>query len=196
MTCDDVDALAAEAALGLVSGADRAALLVHLESCDRCRALVGAMAEVADQLLAAAPQAEPPPGFEQRVLARLTGRSRRWPAVVVGAAAAAVLVFAFALGRTSGSNLPAVREVAMRTPSGRVVGEAYVHTGAPAWVFAAVPGWKDDLTEYRLRVTLADGTSTEANGIGSWGTTVPDRGEVRSIALVGADGQVWCAAAI
>ena len=195
MTCEDVDLLAAEAALGLVSGADRAGVLAHLEGCERCRSLVGEMAEVADALVVAAPQAEPPPGFEQRVLRGLGAPRRRWPVAVAGAAAAVALVVVFALGRSSGP-APAVREVTMRTPSGRVVGEAYVHPGSPTWVFAAVPGWKDDLTEYRLRVTLADGTSTEANGIGSWGTTVPDDGDVRSIALVGADGQVWCSAAI
>ena len=198
MTCADVHLLAAEAALGLVSGADRAALLAHLETCERCRALVHDMTTVADALVLASPQADPPPGFEQRVLSRLgaTAPRRRW-ATVMGAAAAVILVIAaFALGRAGSPTSPGIREVAMRTPSGRTVGEAYLHDGEPSWVFAAVPGWKDDLTEFHLQVTLADGTTTDASGIGSWGTVVSDSRQVRSVALIGADGQVWCSAAI
>jgi predicted anti-sigma-YlaC factor YlaD len=198
MTCADVQLLAAEAALGLVSGADRAALLEHLDICEECRTLVHDLAGVADALVVASPPAEPSAGFEQRVLERLGAapRRRRWPALVGAAAAALLLVLAFAIGRNVGTASKDVREVAMRTPSGRMVGEAYLHDGSPPWVFAAVPGWKDDLTEYRLRITLADGTSTEATGIGSWGTMVADAGQVRSVELVGADGRVWCSAAI
>lgn len=197
MMCADVQLLAAEAALGLVSGADRAALLDHLESCDDCRTLVHDLTAVADALVLAGPQAEPPSGFEEGVLARFGAAPprRRWRVAVGAAAAAVLLVLAFAIGRNAGTS-PGVREVTMRTPSGRMVGEAYVHGGSPSWVFAAVPGWKDDLTEYRLRVTLADGTSTEATGIGSWGTMVADGDQVRSVELIGADGRVWCSAAI
>jgi anti-sigma factor RsiW len=192
-----VDLLAAEAALGLVSGADRAALLEHLETCERCRTFVHELTEVADALVLVGPQAEPPSGFEQRVLSRLGAAPphRRWR-VVVGAAAAAVLVvLAFSFGRAGRGPTSDVREVAMRTPSGRTVGDAYLHEGSPSWVFAAVPGWKDDLTEYRLHLTLADGTAMDAPGIGTWSTFV-DVGQVRGIALVGADGQVWCSAVI
>jgi len=197
MTCADVHLLAAEAALGLVSGADRAELLSHLEICERCRTLVHDMTMVADALVVAGPQAEPPSGFEQRVLNRLgvAPPRRRWAAAIVAAAAAVLVVFAFSFGRTTRS-ASEFREVAMRTPSGRTVGEAYLHDGHPSWVFAAVPGWKDDLTEYRLHVTLADGTATEAAGTGSWGAVVTDSRQVRSLALIGADGQVWCSAEV
>lgn len=198
MTCADVDRLAAEAALGLVAGADRAALLEHLETCERCRTLVHEMTAVADALVIAGPQAEPPSGFEQRVLSRFGAAPprQRWRVVAGAAAAALLLVLAFAVGRAGNGSTSDVREVAMRTPSGRTVGDAYLHDGSPAWVFAAVPGWKDDLTEYRLRVTLADGTATEAAGIGSWGTMVGDAGQVRSVELIDAEGHVWCSAAI
>jgi predicted anti-sigma-YlaC factor YlaD len=198
MTCADVDLLAAEAALGLESGADRAALLDHLETCDRCRALVLELAEVADALVVAGPQAEPPPGFEQRVLARFDAahRSRRWPVLVGSVAAAMLLVVAFALGRAGGTDSSDVREAAMQTPSGRTVGEAYLHEGTPSWVFAAVPGWKDDGTNFRLQVTLADGTTTNTSGAGSWGVLVPDSRQVRTVALVDENGQVWCSVSV
>ena len=66
--CADVDALAAELALGIVSGAERAAALEHLANCSACRARVDELAEVADDLLLLGPEREPPAGFEGRVL--------------------------------------------------------------------------------------------------------------------------------
>ena len=199
MTCADVDLLAAEAAIGLVSGTERADLLEHLDSCERCRALVLELAEVADALVVAGPEAEPPPGFEERVLSQLDVASRphrRWPVVVGSVAAAVLLVVAFALGRVdTGSS--EFREVAMQTPSGHTVGEAYLHSGSPSWVFADVPGWKGDSTKFDLQVTLADGTTMhDTDGAGSWGVLVPDSRQVRTVALIDANGQVWCSVSI
>ena len=66
--CADVEGLAAELALGIVSGAERAAALEHLSTCSACRARVDELAEVADELLLLGPEREPPAGFESRVL--------------------------------------------------------------------------------------------------------------------------------
>lgn len=198
MTCADVDLLAGEAAFGLVSGAERAELLAHLDTCDRCRALVLELAEVADAVVVAGPEAEPPSGFEQRVLAQfdVVRPRRRWPVVVGSVAAAVLLVVAFGLGRT-GSGSSHFREVAMQTPSGRTVGEAYLHSGSPSWVFADVPGWTGDGTKFQLEVTLADGTTMhDTGGAGSWGVLVPDSRQVRTVALIDDNGQVWCSVSI
>jgi hypothetical protein len=157
------------------------------------------LSAVSDDLVLLSPNAEPPAGFEQRVLGRIgaTRRRRRWP-VAVGAIAAALLaVVGFAFGRANSGSSPVVHEVAMRAPSGRVVGDAYLHGDDPTWVFVAVPGWTDTSTEYRLRVTFADGTTTEAPGTGSWGTMLPvDATRVRELSLVGSDGKVWCSATV
>ena len=198
MTCADVDLLAGAAAFGLVSGAERAELLAHLDTCDRCRALVLELAEVADAVVVAGPEAEPPSGFEQRVLAQfdVVRPRRRWPVVVGSVAAAVLLVVAFGLGRT-GSGSSQFREVAMQTPSGRTVGEAYLHSGSPSWVFADVPGWTGDGTKFQLEVTLADGTTMhDTGGAGSWGVLVPDSRQVRTVALIDDNGQVWCSVSI
>jgi len=198
VTCADVDLLAAEAAFGLVAGAERAELLDHLDTCERCRAVVLELAEVADMLVVAGPDAEPPVGFEQRVLAQLGAASppRRWPVLVGSIAAAVLLVVAFAVGR-SGTGSSEFREVAMQTPSGRTVGEAYLHAGSPSWVFADVPDWKGDGTRFELEVTLADGTVMhDTGGEGSWGVLVPDSRQVRTVALLDADGQVWCSVSV
>jgi len=69
--CDEVKDLGAEFALGLLDGADRAAVVAHLEGCRACRSQVALLAEAGEQMLLVAPSAEPPPGFEQRVLDRL-----------------------------------------------------------------------------------------------------------------------------
>jgi hypothetical protein len=154
---------------------------------------------VADGLVLLAPAAEPPSGFEQRVLDRIgasRGR-RRWPVVVAGIAAALVAVVGFAVGHSFSEAPSTVREVTMRAPSGRVVGDAYLHGDDPAWVFVAVPGWTDSAKEYRLRVTLADGTTTDVPGSGSWGTVLSvGSSEVRELAVIGADGRVWCSASV
>jgi len=198
MTCADVDLLAGEAAVGLASGTERAELLEHLDSCDRCRTLVLELAEVADALVVAGPDAEPPPGFEQRVLAQLGAprQPHRWPVLVGSIAAALLLVVAFALGRT-GTGSSEFREVSMQTPSGRTVGEAYLHSGSPSWVFADVPDWKGDGRKFDLQVTLADGTTMHDSGeAGSWGVLVPDSRQVRTGALIDANGQVWCSVSV
>jgi hypothetical protein len=195
-TCVDVRGLIPEAALELLSGTERAEVLDHLDGCESCRELMHDLSEVADDLVLLAPNGEPPSGFEQRVLARIVPvRPRRRRAVVAGAIAAAVLaVVAFAAGRAV-SSTSSVREVAMRAPSGEVVGDAYLHGGDPTWVFVAVPGWSNNSTAYRLRVTYLDGTTSEIKGSGSWGTVLPgDPEQVRELAVIGDDGSVWCTA--
>jgi hypothetical protein len=197
--CVDVHGLIPEAALGLLSGSERAGVLAHVDACEECRELMHELSAVSDDLVLLSPNAEPPAGFEQRVLGRIgaSRHRRRWP-VAVGAIAATLLaVVGFALGRVGGGASASVHETAMRAPSGRVVGDAYVHGDNPTWVFVTVPGWADASTDYRLRITFADGGTTEVEGTGSWGTLLPvDAGQVRQLSLVGADGQVWCSATV
>jgi anti-sigma-K factor RskA len=71
LACDDVDDLAEEFALGLLDGAERAAVVAHIEGCRSCGARVAVLAEAGEQMLLVAPAVEPPAGFEQRVLDRL-----------------------------------------------------------------------------------------------------------------------------
>jgi hypothetical protein len=111
-------------------------------------------------------------------------------------AAAVLLIVVFALGRT-GTSSSEFREVSMQTPSGRTVGEAYLHSGSPSWVFADVPDWKGDDTKFDLQVTLADGTTMNDTGAaGSWGVLVPDSRQVRTVALIDENGQVWCSVSV
>jgi hypothetical protein len=69
--CSQLREMAPDVALGLLTGAERAAALGHLEGCADCRAEVAALAGVADEVLLTAPDATPPEGFDHRVLMAL-----------------------------------------------------------------------------------------------------------------------------
>jgi hypothetical protein len=201
MTCAEFDDIAAELALDLISGDERAEAVAHSEGCARCRAALRDLTQAADELVGVAAEAEPPAGFEGRILDRLTPRvdRRRWRRglTIAGAIAAAVLlVVAVFVSRptTDGGE----REAAMRTPSGANVGDLYVRTGPPTWVFVSVPAWGERWggRPYTVRVTLADGHVENLDGgdltKGGWGSVLPSGAPVRQVALVGPDGRVWC----
>jgi hypothetical protein len=71
MTCAELADVATELALGVLTGRERAAALAHLDTCDGCREEVRQLMATSDQLLALLPPAEPPAGFETRVLDRI-----------------------------------------------------------------------------------------------------------------------------
>jgi hypothetical protein len=71
MTCGEMDDVAAELALGVLTGRERAMAIAHLDRCDECREHVRQLMATGEQLLQLLPPAEPPAGFETRVLARL-----------------------------------------------------------------------------------------------------------------------------
>jgi hypothetical protein len=77
--CELFESVAAELALGSLTGVDRSVALAHLDDCGACRTLIKELATVADALLLAAPEADPPAGFEVRLLARF---HRGDPAVI------------------------------------------------------------------------------------------------------------------
>ncbi len=211
MTCADVHTAAAEYALGLQDGVDRARLVAHLAACPTCRREVDDLGATADMLLTVGPVVEPPAGFEARVSKAMGAQEHTsshrpgWGWIL--AAAAVVLIVAGSsviVGRlTSHRSDLAVRSASMETPDGRVVGRVAVGAD-PDTVFVALPGWRppDDgrkAEPYRLRLTLAGGRSQLVgpvhlgSGDGSWGTVLPvDARNVRRVALVGERGHAYC----
>jgi len=190
-SCAELEELAPELALGLSAGAERASALRHLASCPACRAMVEDLSRVADMLLPLAPEAEPPVGFEARVLDRLEGAARppqparpRWRrplvAVVAAGAAAAALVAGVVVGRLTdhgprlerqyvaalrtlgGSSLRAAR---LRDPSGRDVGEVFLYRGRPSWVFVEVHDTAAPPGAYRLDLNGGDGRPVASDGL-------------------------------
>jgi anti-sigma-K factor RskA len=71
MSCDAFAEVAAELALGVLTGRERAAALAHLNGCESCREQIRELTMVQDELLALLPSQEPPAGFESRVLERI-----------------------------------------------------------------------------------------------------------------------------
>lgn len=71
MGCEEFANVAAELALGVLTGRERAQALAHLDRCDACRAEVRQLTLTGEELLGLLPPVEPPAGFETRVLARI-----------------------------------------------------------------------------------------------------------------------------
>src|SRR5688572_21658103 len=88
LNCSEAQDIAAELALGTISGDDRARILAHISTCAECRRLVDDMAGAADSLFLLAPEHEPPAGFESKVLGSMLAPSRRNRLRLLSAAAA------------------------------------------------------------------------------------------------------------
>ncbi|HEX4832532.1 MAG TPA: hypothetical protein VH478_15720 [Trebonia sp.] len=71
MNCAQLRDVAAELALGVLTGRERADALAHLERCEDCREHVRQLMATSEGLLGLLPASEPPAGFETRVLDRL-----------------------------------------------------------------------------------------------------------------------------
>ena len=168
MDCAVFQDVAAEFALGILTGPDRAAALKHMERCASCQAEVASLAAAADRLLDLVPARGAPDGFESRIAAafrqsvpgqgarrhrgkaarcRLAGWWRR--AGLAAAAAAAAGALGFGLHQIGAPQEPAysgAEVAALRTPAGAPAGEVAV-TGAPQPLLVmvlnpdAAPGW-------------------------------------------------------
>jgi archaellum component FlaF (FlaF/FlaG flagellin family) len=197
--------------LGTAGGPERAEALQHASECGPCRALIGELAEAADALPLLAPEAEPPPGFEERALAALRAprrRNRRRLAAVVAVAAAAATIVSIVGVRVVESiqDTPAtstatseVRSAQMRGANGLDVGDVFVSNGTPSAVVVNVNYWVPSGTydiEFRAGSTSKRlGKVSIDNGRGSWGGVAElPRSAAGSIALVDADGKVVCEA--
>lgn len=151
LSCAEVEALAPELALGTVDGAERAAVLSHLAGCAKCREASDQLAGVADRLLLLAPPAEPPAGFETRVLARMaspapaerTPRPARRPRRALVGIAAVALVAALAGGGLALLGNPEragadVHTALAKDDKGRWTCRAVAYGTDPGWVFIAL----------------------------------------------------------
>jgi hypothetical protein len=121
MDCTELETVAAELALGIADGAERAAALSHLARCPACRALLDDLVSVADGLLLLGPAVEPPLGFETRVRDRLSGAGlpvrRRWRRRA-GLTAAAILI-AVSVGGLIGRETSGAARQVMTTAEAR-----------------------------------------------------------------------------
>jgi hypothetical protein len=161
MRCDEFAWLAAELALGVLTGRDRAEAIEHLDRCDACREHVRQLTLTGEELLGLLPADDPPPGFETRVLDRLglapprlgpVSRVRRRLAIMhvrrmLAFAAVALAVIASGLGGwglravTSSPARPMLRSAALVTLAHQTVGEIFLddqNGGGPRWLYMSV----------------------------------------------------------
>ncbi|MHB1065549.1 MAG: hypothetical protein ACYC1Z_13845 [Georgenia sp.] len=120
-------------ALANPTGPRRGLLTQHLVACEACRREYAEVAAAVDQVVIAAPQTEPPPGFDRRVVAAMstgtgTGGARGSDGSGVGAAATT----------TSPVRITARRRVRVLLAAAAVVG-ALVGAGAAAGLLGAEP---------------------------------------------------------
>jgi hypothetical protein len=71
MGCAEFADAAAELALGVLTGRERAQALAHLDRCEACRENVRQLTVTGEELVGLLPAIEPPAGFETRVMERL-----------------------------------------------------------------------------------------------------------------------------
>ena len=216
MTCADVQELAAELALDLLTGAERAAALAPLAGCAACRSEVASLTDVGEAMLAIAPEVPPTAGFESRVISRISAlRAEAGAAPSPGPAPARAPGPGPGFGRRRGPRrrvvvaavAAAVATADLRTASGQVVGEATLRDGDPAVVTVEMGDWADHLRRYGeserhsywLTVGAA-GEAAEAYALpvgepGPWHVALDDdesAGAVTSVAVVDETGHTWC----
>jgi len=165
MSCEQFADVAAEMALGVLTGRERAQAIAHLDHCDACREHVLQLTTTGEELIGLLPAGEPPAGFETRVLERLghaapsagkgswIRRTVRLPHVAaksgghlrprLALAAAALAVVAAAGGwglrdATAPRPAPALTTAALLSASHRQAGEVFVYGGARPWLYMSV----------------------------------------------------------
>jgi hypothetical protein len=197
--CAAARELLAEYAAGSLDGRDRGAIESHVQTCAECRAEADTFVEVADRVLALAPSAEPPVGFEASVIDRLAAPKRlhrRRGVVGLAAAAAIVLMLGLLLGRASAPTTD-LHPVAL-TARGAYVGKAWVHGGTPGWIYVDM---HSDETYPRVTLEVIDATGEVStvgqlalrNGHGTLGARSPvPVSAVRTIRMVEPDGAIIC----
>ena len=171
MSCAELADAAAELALGVLTGRERAEALAHLDHCEACREHVRQLTMTGEELLGLLPPREPPAGFETRVMERL-GLSvpEHQPAGRIGP----ISRFRRLFGKPAGSHAGATGGTAGRAgrkPAG--LGRGTWLGGSPRRLLAA--------TAVLLAVIAA--------GLGGWGlraTTSPGTAPLSSAALVSA----------
>jgi anti-sigma-K factor RskA len=199
MSCAEFHNSAAELALGVLTGRERAEALAHLDHCEACREHVRQLATIGEEVLGLLPFAEPPAGFETRVMDRLglaapapqplrhRGRRPAWghefsPRRALAAAAVVVALLGAALGgwglhaATAPAASSALTSATMVAASDHDnVGEVYVYSGDQHWMYMSVDLESGNntvicqLVDSNGHVTTV-GSFRLADGYGSWGS--------------------------
>jgi hypothetical protein len=217
--CREYASELAELALGVLTGRERARVLAHVESCPRCAEELELLSRAADTVVQAAPEMEPPLGFEVRLFERMGVtevpprrrrlRPSRWVPAVVGVAAA--LALGLGLSLTSSSTPPVAAPVshphqvvsAALVENGETVGKVVTFGGDKPWMSmmladSTAHGTVDCVVVTKDGGTHRLGTFTADKGYGAW--IAPLRGidpkDVRTAEVVSPSGTVIATATL
>lgn len=212
--CEEIRELASEVALGIASGEDRARVLEHNASCSECRQFLHELTLAADELLLMAPSAEPPVGFETKVLARFGVSKSRRRTQMLAAAAAVVGLIAGATGIlwvTSDERETAARYGAalaeaegsyfgvypIHGPHDSDMGDLFAYAGERSWLFVVFHE-APQAGLYRVAARMDDGEVVriaKARMTGdeiTWGDDIElELKHVRSIRVVDPEGAIF-----
>lgn len=216
--CGQHRAELSELALGVLTGRDRARTLAHVDICPRCAEELEQLSRAADAVVQAAPEAEPPMGFEVRLFERMgvadvrhtsRFRSPRW---VLGALSAAAAVVALAVGLSLGSSssTPSSQSAAPAhgvitadlVGHGTVVGRVAVHGGANPWmsmmlIDSSAQGVVNCVVVTTDGVSHHVGTFDATKGYGAWVAPLSvNPRDIRSAEVVAPSGTVIATAAL
>jgi len=219
--CQEYASELAELALGVLTGRERARVLAHVESCQRCADELEVLSRAADTVVQAAPELEPPLGFEVRLFERMgltevRPRRRRlrpshWVSAVAGVAAAA-LALGLGLSLTSSSRPTASARAthphqiatAALVENGETVGRVMTFGGDRPWMSmmladSTAHGTVDCVVVTKNGDTHVVGTfAANKGGYGAW--IAPLRGtdpkDLRAAEVVSPSGTVIATAAL
>jgi hypothetical protein len=205
-----------ELALGILSGAERADVLAHLDRCASCRAELESWAATADALPMLLGEAEPPSGFEDRAMERLRTEQAlepRWPMWrrVLGVAAIVAMAMIVTLagvriidaGNDGSSRNVAETEMTsaqMVGRSGHRAGDAFITGGGDRYVFVDVDygvgsGRYDIETVDHANNATKIGALDVKEGHGAWAGELPEgSADPQTLRMVDAQGKVFCSA--
>jgi len=217
--CEEYGNELAELALGVLTGRERSRVLSHVESCPRCAEELEVLSRTADTVLQAAPDMEPPLGFEVRLFERMGVadvrprrrrlRPSRWVPAVVGVAAAA-LALGVGLGVTSSPPpTPTAQSrgahqavTAALVTNGKTVGHVVIVGGDKPWMSmmlddSSARGTVHCVVVTKDGVTYDVGTFKARGGYGAWTARLHvDPADVRTAEVVSPSGTVIATATL
>ncbi|MFF0083091.1 zf-HC2 domain-containing protein [Streptomyces canus] len=215
MECERLRELAAELALGVLPARERAEAVAHLDRCPNCREHIERLTVVGDGLLALLPGAEPPVGFESRVVRALAAapapKRRRHRLGLAAAATALACGFGgWAIGTVVEAAPPPASQrtdgglrAAALVSDGHEVGRIYAHAGDEGWVYMSVDLDGNGRGPVRCLLVHADGSTVPVgsfplkDGYGYWGApAATDPTTLTGARLMAPDGSVLATASL
>jgi hypothetical protein len=214
--CAEFRDAAAELALGTLTGRERATALTHVDGCNSCARHLETLAQTADMLLLAAPETNPPPGLNDRILAQFRRDHHprtRLPRIAIAAALALIVGAGSATAISVGGNrrptphaaasAQAVQISRFNASAGEhVTGQVFSQVGDHRPLFMIVHDTTNRET-YTCELELSDGRRitigrfTLHDGTAVWGRTLDfDSNRIRRVRLLDSEDAIAATATI